>query len=288
MRYAVFTVSLPEYTPAEAVQTLRDIGYDGIEWRVFDQEPAQGAPDFWVGNRCTWPLSSVVADAPQMRALAESAGLAMPSLGTYALCNDLAAVELAMQGASLLGVPQLRINVPLYDGSLSYMKLRDTSRAQYRDVAALAQCYNVRALIEMHHGSLTPSASAAAAFLAGFDPRYVGTIYDAGNMVHEGYEQYRMGLELLGPYLAHVHIKNTHWKVIGTRPDGSSEWKSDWAPIPHGVVDMEAQFRALRSVGYDGWVSVEDFSTEQPLRERLQINLAYIKQVVQRVAEDEG
>lgn len=286
MRYAVFSVSLPEYTPAEAVETLREFGYDGIEWRVIDQQPAKGAPEFWAGNRCTWPLASFVADAPQIRALTEAAGLAMPSLGTYVTCADPAAVERAMQGAANLGVPQLRVNVPLYDGSVSYLKLRDASRAQYRDVAALAQRYNVRALIEMHHGSLTPSASAAAAFLAGFDPRYVGTIYDAGNMVHEGYEQYRMGLELLGPYLAHVHIKNTRWEVVGVRPDGSTAWRSDWAPILQGVVDMTAQFRALRSVGYDGWVSVEDFSTAQPLNERLRINLAYIRQVVERVAAE--
>jgi sugar phosphate isomerase/epimerase len=47
---------------------------------------------------------------------------------------------------------------------------------------------------------------------------------------------------------------------------------------------MAALFQALRDVGYDGWVSFEDFSTEQPLRERLRDNLAYVKQVARRVA----
>ncbi len=142
----------------------------------------------------------------------------------------------------------------------------------------------MRALVEIHHGSLTSSASAAASFLQSFDPRCVGAIHDAGNMVHEGYEQYRLGLEVLGPYLAHVHLKNASWQTAGTRSDGSTEWRSGWAPITKGIVDMEALFRALRTIGYDDWVSFEDFSTELPLRDRLRDNLAYIKQVAERVA----
>ena len=79
-------------------------------------------------------------------------------------------------------------------GRPPYLPLRERSRAQYREVAAMARRYGVRALIEIHMGNITPSASAAAAFLEGFDPRDVGVIHDAGNMVYEGYEQYRLGL----------------------------------------------------------------------------------------------
>jgi len=281
MRFAYFTVGLPEHTAAEAVGLLRDAGYDGVEWRVTDQAPApDGVPGFWAGNRCTWPLSSFVEDAPRIRALAESAGLAMPNVGTYMTCDDLAAVERGMRGAVLLGAPQLRVNVPKYGGEAGYLKLRDRGRAQYREVAELARQYGVRALIEIHHGSLVPSASAAAAFLAGFDPRDVGTIHDAGNMVYEGYEQYRMGLELLGPYLAHVHLKNARWQSAGPRPDGSTAWHATWAPIAGGVVDIAALLAALRGVGYDGWVAFEDFSTDLPAAERVRGNLAYVRQLL--------
>ena len=69
MRFAVFTVGLPEYTPEEAVVVLSDLGYDGVEWRVTDQAPSpDGRPGFWAGNRCTWPLTSFVEDAPRIRA----------------------------------------------------------------------------------------------------------------------------------------------------------------------------------------------------------------------------
>jgi len=278
MKVAVFTVCLPEYEPAAAVAVLRELGYDGVEWRVVDQAPAaDGRPGFWAGNRCTWPLSTFPEDAPRIKALADGAGLAMPAVGTYPEAGDLAAVEQAMRGTALLGAPALRVNVPRYDGEGSSQALWQRSRDEYREVAALARRYGVRALVELHHGRLLPSASAAARFLDGFDPQDVGVIHDAGNMVHEGHEQYRLGLEALGPYLAHVHLKNAAWRPAGRRPDGSLAWKAEWAPLTEGIVDLAALLRALRQVGYDGWVALEDFSTERPLLDRLRENLAAVR-----------
>lgn len=284
MRFAYFTAGMPEFTPDEAVAALRDAGYDGIEWRVTDQAPsADGRPGFWAGNRCTWPLSTFVADAPRIRALTGGAGLAMPNVGTYVTCDDLPAVEQALKGAAALGAPCARINVPRYDGTSPYLPLRERSRSQYREVAAIAQQYGVRALIEIHMGNITPSASAAATFLEGFDPKVVGVIHDAGNMVYEGYEQYRLGLEVLGPYLAHVHIKNARWERTGARDDGSVEWRATFAPLRKGVANIAALIRALKAIGYDGWLSFEDFSTERPTAERIIDNLAYVKNLLGRV-----
>jgi sugar phosphate isomerase/epimerase len=282
MKYAVFTVSLPEWTPEQAVKELREAGYDGVEWRVVDQQPAD-PPGFWAGNHCTWPQSSIVEDAPRMRSITEAAGLVIPSLGTYVSCENPGAVELAMRGAALAGARQLRVGVPTYKGTEPYLPLRERAREQYREVERLARVHGVRALIEIHMGNITPSASAAAAFLDGFDPALVGVIHDAGNMVYEGYEQYRMGLEILGPYLGHVHLKSASWQTVGTRADGGPEWRAGWAELRKGIVDLHALISALRAVGYDGWLSFEDFTTDRPLRERLHDNLAFVKGIVAEV-----
>ncbi len=280
MKFAVFTVSMPEYTPQEAAGVLSELGYDGVEWRVTDQaESADGKPGFWAGNRCTWPLATFEQDAPTIRAITESAGLEMPGLGTYPTCDNLADVEKAMKGAVALGVSQLRINVPNYDGISSYLPLRDRSLSQYRDVAAMARQFGLRALVEIHHAKLLPSASAAASFVSAFDPAVVGVIHDAGNMVYEGHEAYRLSVEVLGPYLALVHLKNAQWLPGDIGPDGGRRWSATWAPVPYGIVDVPALFAAMRQVGYGGWVCLEDFSTVQPIRERLRDNLAYVKAV---------
>jgi len=283
MRYSVFTVSTPEWDPATAVRKLSEMGYEGVEWRVTDQQPSpDGQPGFWTGNRCTWPLSRLQEEAACMRSLTEQAGLAIPVLGTYVSCANLGEVELAMAGAAAAGAPALRVNVPAYDASRPYLPLREEARAQYREVARMAKRYGVRALIEIHMGNLVPSASAAAAFLDGLDPEHVGVIHDAGNMVYEGFENYRLGLEVLGPYLAHVHLKSARWEIVGTRLDGSAEWRASFAPLRKGIVDVEALYRALYAVGYRGWISFEDFSTEIPLEERLWDNLAYARELESR------
>ena len=40
--------------------------------------------------------------------------------------------------------------------------------------------------------------------LEGFDPAHIGLIFDPGNMVNEGFEDYQKSFELLGDYIAHI------------------------------------------------------------------------------------
>lgn len=277
MRFAVFTASTPEWTPEEAAAELADAGYDGVEWRVVDQQPANGVSGFWSGNRATWPFASFLGDVPKIRELTERAGLGMPSLGTYVRCDRPDDVAVAMRAARELGVPQLRVTVPAYDPAAGYRAQWDRARAQYADVAALAERHGVRALVEVHQGTLTPNPHAAAAFVADLDPRQVAVIHDIGNMVLEGWTIYRQGLEALGDHLGHVHVKNARWVESGQRDDGTTRWRAEWAPMRAGIVDFRAHFAALRAIGYDGWVSVEDFSTETPLRQRIRDNLALLR-----------
>jgi sugar phosphate isomerase/epimerase len=284
MRFAVFTVSLPEWTPEEAVRNLADLGYDGVEWRIADDEP-RATPGFWQGNRCTFPLRSFVEDAPRIRALTEAAGLAMPVIASYVQAGDLENVERVLRGAAALGTPMARIQVPRYDGRSSYVALWESARRDYREVERVARAHGVKALVEIHHETIVPSASAARRFLDGLDPASVGAIYDPGNMVWEGYERYRLGLETLGPYLAHVHAKNAGWRQSGRRADGSLAWQAEWTPLDAGVVDLRDLFAALRAVGYDDWVSVEDFSTEHPLAERVRGNLGSLRRAAARTED---
>jgi len=277
MKFAVFTASLPEWTPEEAAGELAAAGYDGIEWRITDQRPAD-TPGFWAGNRCTWPFASVLEDLDRIRATAAKNGLDMPSLGTYVSCAAPDDVDKAMRAAAALGVGQLRVTVPMYDPAESYRAVWEQRRSEYRVVAELAAKHGVRALVEIHHRTPVQSPHAAASFVDGFDPAEVGVIHDAGNMVFEGWSEYRLGLEVLGEHLAHVHLKSGRWERTGKRPDGTADWTGVSAPLRDGIVDVPALFRALHAVGYDGWVTFEDFSTELPLAERIRDNLTYAKE----------
>lgn len=286
MKIAVCTVSTPTMTPEEVASKAGDLGYDGIEWRVVDEEPNPAGMGFWHGNKATIPFTGVGDHIGRMKTLAHDNRLDMPVLATYVRStDDWNDIEAAVSAAVTLGVRKLRISVPEYDGSGPFKHIWDKAREDYKRIGEHAAKQNVQALIEIHHGTICPSASLARQFVDGMDPKHVGVIHDAGNMVHEGYEDLRIGLDLLGNYLAHVHIRNARWFPVKYLQDKTVVWKCDWTAIHKGIVDMRELVRALNHVGYDGWLSLEDFSVERPLEDRLRENLAFMRKILAEANE---
>jgi sugar phosphate isomerase/epimerase len=281
VKIGVFTVMLPDLTPEEAVQLIKSSGYDGVEWRITDISPEQRAeaPSFWGNNLCT--LAPTAAEAERARRLAESAGLEIPNLGTYIAVGDVAAVEKAMYLAQITGSPQIRVGTAKPSPGQTYAELLAVTQTFLGQVEALAHRCHIKALIEIHHKTICPSVALTQRLVSHFDPECIGVIHDAGNMAYEGFEDYGLGLELLGPYLAHVHLKNAAF----TRPKGGGVWTPCWSPLEDGVVDFRQLLSALKAVGYDGWLVFEDFSQVRPSREALGHNLAFIKNLLREIGD---
>ena len=275
MKVGVFTVGLPDLTPEEAVRELRDAGYDGVEWRVarVPEDVKSEKPSFWGNNLCT--LAPTEEEARRARRLSEEAGLEVPGLGTYVGVGDLEAAEEAMRFAVTAGAPQVRVGAGAPDGR-PYEELFAAASAFLAEVEELARTHGVKAVVEIHHRTICPSASLAHRLVSAFDPDFVGVILDPWNMAQEGFEDYRIGAELLGPYLAHVHIKNSAFE----RPVGGGVWEPRWAPLEDGVVDFGLVFEALDHVGYSEWIVMEDFSGVRPNREALRHNLEFVQSYV--------
>lgn len=280
MRFSVFTAATPEWTPEEAARILAGQGWDGIEWRVTDQEEP-GTVGFWAGNRATWPLTGLEASLPEIARLTREAGLELSGLGGYARCDDHRNVDRMLAATAELGARQVRVTMPRTDSG-EYRELFAAARRDVERAASRAAGLGVKALIELHHETITPSASAAFRLMEGLDPEAVGVIHDLGNLVVEGQERTLSALQLLGPYLAHVHVKNVAWLPGEPEEDGTVRWRHEWAPLRMGTGDVEEYFRALHEFGYDGWVTCEDFSTELPLEERTRDDLAYLRAVEAR------
>ena len=276
--YAVFTVMCPEHDLEGTAALAAEIGLDGLEWRVTNKAPEPiRQPSYWQANRSTVDIEDVEADLARAKAVADRYGLKMPILGTYMGCDALPAVEAAMRAAAASGCPKIRVGPPRYDGFRPYLELFDQARRDFDKVAALSARYRVQACLEMHMGNITPSAGLAHRLVSNFDPAHVGVIFDPGNMVVEGYENYQMGLELLGPYLSHVHAKNCLWAETG-RAGGVAKWEWRMAAVRDGQADWSEIVAALKRVGYQGWLSFEDFS-EGDTRQKLAEGLAHLKKL---------
>jgi sugar phosphate isomerase/epimerase len=289
MKLSVFTASTPEWTPSQVVDHLRRQGWDGVEWRVTDQDDA-AQPGFWAGNRATWPYGTLDDDLEQMLELTRGAGLEFSALGGYRRCDDRAGVERMLTATEHLGARQVRVTtLPLGNTTMggeepsgrTYPDLFEETREHVTWAADRATEHGVKALIELHRGTVIASASSAVRLLDGLDPEHVGVIHDVGNLVSEGYEDHLSAFQMLGPYLAHVHVKNTRWTVVGEEGEGvlagTLRWAPQPAPLRAGQADIAAYIRTLGTAGYDGWLTVEDFSTEVPIAERTADNLAYLR-----------
>ncbi|WP_309118802.1 sugar phosphate isomerase/epimerase family protein [Paenibacillus sp.] len=260
MKLSVFTVATPDLTPAELIPIAKEAGLDGLEWRYTSTAPERRneAPSFWGNNLCT--IDPATTTDEELDALAEAVrghGLTTAALTPYLTAGDVEGTERAMRHAARLGAKAIRVGVPRYDRTADYNDLFSKAVAYLESVEALSKKYGVKGLVETHHQTITASASLAHRLVGRFSPEHVGVLYDPGNLIHEGYENFRMGLELLGPHLAHVHVKNAGWFPGET---AGAPWTCRWVAMDRGIVDWKQVLADLKSVGYDGWFGVEDFS----------------------------
>lgn len=262
MKLSVFTVATPELTPEELVQAAQEAGLHGVEWR-YKEIPADAArekPSFWRNNLCSIDPSLQEEELLRFKQITEAAGLEMVSVTPYLNHLGLEETEQAFHAAALLGAKMIRVGAAGYGDGTPYPELYDRIVRYLKEAERLAKQYGVKGVVETHHYTIAPSAGLAHRLVSHCDPDLIGVLFDPGNMIYEGYEQFRMGLELLGPYLAHVHIKNAAWAEVGKRKDGTAEWRCEWASLHNGAVDIRALLADLKSVHYDGYLGIEDFS----------------------------
>ncbi len=256
IRLSVFTVCTPDLTPQQLIQSAAAAGIEGIEWRyaAVPADAAQEAPSFWRNNRCSIAPGTSTDQLTKLRAQCQQAQVDPIALVPYLKCGDLDSAQQAFASAQQLGARMMRVGVPGYDGKRHMHELQEEAVRYLTAIQDLAATYQIKAVVETHHGTIAPSASLAMRLVQGLNPQHIGVLYDPGNMVHEGFENYQMGIELLGPYLAHVHVKNAAWYPR----DG--QWRCEWAPLHEGIVSWEAIVQILIENGYDGYLGIEDFS----------------------------
>jgi sugar phosphate isomerase/epimerase len=280
MKLGVFTVSMPDYEPIETLEKLKELGYDGAEWRVTEDPGDKSNPTFWGGNRTTLTAEELLEKADELKAKAAELGLEIPSLGTYISMHDQDRIEISMKACAAVGAKNLRIGSGGYDPEAgTYPEQIKNAKKLYAGIADKAKEIGVRAVIETHMGQLAPSVTKAMRILEDLDPAHVGIMWDPGNQVLEGREVYRMAIEEAGDYLAEVHAKNLRWEK-GDFEDGRQKWKCNSCPLREGGADWVEVINVLKNAGYDGWIFFEDFSTEVPLDQRLKENHDWFRELI--------
>jgi sugar phosphate isomerase/epimerase len=239
MKHSVFTVLLPEKDLDQVFELLKELGYDGVELRVND--------DYHVS------AGGILLSVKRIRELMTRHGLEIPVLATYLSIRDSKALLPVYEAAELLGSGGIRVSLgPALDGRRAYWSALEETRKDLEAFLKAVGSFKAKTLFEVHFKTLISSPSLAYLLLQPFDPAKVGIIYDPGNMIIEGREDWTVGVEVLKGYLGHVHVKNVSWQKQGT----AWNWVLD--ELEHGMVDWPGVFDALRKVNYAGYISNED------------------------------
>lgn len=281
MKYCATTVSLPELTMAEQAALLQRLGYDGVELRVrrVADEQRQRPPSCWGYHVNDVTPENFLSKAPEIRALLADHGLALAGLASDVACTDLEQIKLLLDGAVEAGAPLFRVGAAAgYDGSRPYREVYGETVAGYARVLELTGGTGVKIVLEIHGGTIQPSASLAYRIVSHFDPQAVGVIYDPQNMVRDGFETTALAIDLLGEYVAHCHV-GAHRPSPGEADiHGTTQWKWEGCRMGEGLYDFPTMLRCLKAAAYPHFISLEDFRP-RPVEEKLADAITYLRAV---------
>ena len=263
MKLCVTTVIARDWDVPTTVTKLAEMGYDGVEWRV--------------SPGCSLTNETIEAEAGHVRDLCAKHNLAIPALAANVDAGNEALLRQMFAVAKAMGARTSRIQSVRYDGSVNYHELVADLRRWLRTAVQVAAETGVKALLELHGGTIIPSAAACRRVVEGFDPEHLGVIFDPGNQVREGMEHWKLGLECLGEYLDLVHVKNCAWFLV--EQDGQRQWQVQSLPLDQGIADWQEIIGFLKQLGYTGYLSLEDF-TARPTEERCRAAVDFLRPLI--------
>ncbi len=241
-----------DWTLQEKMKLAKDAGFSGIELDVSGDGPIN--------------LDSSDSDIDAVGRLAADEGLVLSGLATGMYwefnpasedadtrANAKRVLETQLRAASRLGIDAVLV-VPGSVGAdfipdceeLSYDAVWERATAFVSESLPLAKELGVTICIENVWNKFLLSPREMAQFIDQFgDPR-VGSYFDVGNVLANGYPEH--WISMLGDRIARVHVKD-YRRAVGS-VDG-------FVDLLSGDVNWPAVVQALKGIEYDGWVAAE-------------------------------
>lgn len=218
---------------------LKDCGYDGIEL-VYEH-----------------PFSneeiSAVLDAKEKTGL-EVIGLVTPLLWSHTLSSndpsereqgkelvkDMITLAKTFGAESILCVPGL------VDENTTYSQAYANAQTALKELVPFIEKEGIYVLIENVWNKFLITPLEMAAFIDGCACPYIGSYFDAGNVLVNSYPEY--WIEILGERIKKLHIKDFSQSVGNI---------NGFCHLFCGDMNWSLLMKSLKKVGYDGYVTIE-------------------------------
>lgn len=277
MQFMMFTKHLQDWPLAQAGRAMKELGFAGADLTV--------RPGGYVEP------ANVRDGLKQAIATLRDCGLVVPLLTTVIVsANDPAAAP-TFEAAAANGVREVKLGYVKYDAFGSFRQTLANFARELDGIEQLARRTGVRANLHIHSENfITSQPPVVFDLIKDREPTAIGAYVDPGHMcVEGGGDGWRIGLDLLGPRIAIVAIKDMDWAKVDDVGLGKPRWYTRMCPLRQGVTPWPNVFACLAKVGFDGWLSLHaeyqgahswrQLSTQQVI-DQTRDDLAYLEDAV--------
>lgn len=173
----------------------------------------------------------------------------------------------------------MRISASDIDFNIGYEEQRKYFREQVLIISQIAKKFKIVVTVEQHCGLLTSSAGQILDLMRDLNIENVGIVYDPGNTLIEGYERPDVQIEMLKNLIKNVHVKNGE---IAQSLSHGEYFPIKWVKLDKGFLNWEKIIRKLKSIGYDGYLTLEDFSEFNSFEEKLIYDFNFLMNLIKR------
>ena len=285
MKFGTQLGSLGRSDRKEALALAKELGCQGLEVSLSVADLREGKTT----------LESLLSEAQSMRQDFEEAGVEVISLTPGILLKHVQhpeVVEGVCEVAKALGADTIRMfSAPHvrwggpgstleewmaeFDGTRDARYWMKRNGEELEQLLTMSAGYRLRYVFELHGGYVINSASGALRLIERFPADRVGIIMDPGNMVFEGNEGWRNSVQLMAEYLCYLHCKNG----VYVREDG--RWQHRWASLEEGVANYAEIVTALKDIGFQGYLSIEDLRRDVEPVTKVSEGIGYLKRLVE-------
>ena len=259
--FSVFTKPWRECSVTELIETVKEMGFDAVEFPLRDGyqvTPAEAEKKL--------PL---LAD----RFRANGVRIDDVASGTD---------EHIFAACAASGIPMIRIMYG-YDGKLDAVEEENKFLRLLEEWSKLCDRYGVKLGLQMHHGFGASTTAGMMRLVGRFDPKQIGAIWDAAHSGLAG-EEPEQAIDICWSHLALVNFKNARYEMKGRTADGAAEFDAFFCPGPDGKCSWPRAVAHLKAKGYKGtWCMPAEYTglTKEQEIEYTRKDLVWLKSLVE-------
>jgi sugar phosphate isomerase/epimerase len=271
MKFVMFSKMLKGLSVTQLADTIQDLGFEGFDLAVRPGYPVN--PE----NVST----ALPAAAKEWSARGLTIGLVTTNFDFIDPTKP--EVEPLLAACGEVGCRRIKLGYWVWKGE-PYWEGVDKIRKALDGFQKLCAKHNVCVASHTHSGPYYGSNCAGGMHLVkGFDPRYVGMFIDPGHLAIDG-EDLPMAISMVKDHLRMVAVKSPAW--FKGEKDGEVKWHHDLVPLREGIVDWKQVLGLLKSINFDGPISLHSEYENIPLEETIRLtrdDLAYMKSLAARI-----